>query len=164
MGKKAGSTTPVPLWKTSTTPPSMATPPLHHSQLPPKDKELSVSARKLAATLWEINDLPSADPVRGRDKAANFSSSRSGLLRPHMSDPSQSPLLEVNSCQVSLFFFWFIGFGMKLCVSLFGQRMKGFEVDGHKRRVSGLSHQLQSGDYLLEGLDSYSSARLIEVM
>ncbi|XP_057455943.1 uncharacterized protein At5g41620-like [Lotus japonicus] len=135
VGKKAGSTTPVPLWKTSTTPPSMATPPLHHSQLPPKDKELSVSARKLAATLWEINDLPSADPVRGRDKAANFSSSRSGLLRPHMSDPSQSPLLE---------------------------RMKGFEGDGHKRRVSGLSHQLQSGDYLLEGLDSCSSARLIE--
>ncbi|KAJ1440727.1 hypothetical protein SESBI_01797 [Sesbania bispinosa] len=119
VGKKGGSSTPVPMWKTSTTPPSMATQQqLHHAQhtkplhstgsgLPPKDRELSVSARKLAATLWEINDFPPSrvkkefevdqirsckETIRGREKAVSLS--RSGLLRPHMSDPSHSPASE----------------------------------------------------------------------
>ncbi|XP_027347474.1 uncharacterized protein At5g41620 isoform X1 [Abrus precatorius] len=152
VGKKGGSSTPVPMWKTrATTSPSMATQhakPLHSSAsvLPSKDKELSVSARKLAATLWEINDLPPfkkdfevdqmrslKEKIRSKEKGASLS--RSGLLRPQMSDPSHSPISE---------------------------RMKGFEGDSCKRRASGFSHQLHSGDYYLEALDAHSSANLIE--
>ncbi|XP_027347475.1 intracellular protein transport protein USO1 isoform X2 [Abrus precatorius] len=111
VGKKGGSSTPVPMWKTrATTSPSMATQhakPLHSSAsvLPSKDKELSVSARKLAATLWEINDLPPfkkdfevdqmrslKEKIRSKEKGASLS--RSGLLRPQMSDPSHSPISE----------------------------------------------------------------------
>ncbi|TKY67041.1 hypothetical protein E2542_SST09932 [Spatholobus suberectus] len=153
VGKKGGSSTPVPLWKTRTSSPSMFTQhtkPLHSSGsvLPSKDKELSVSARKLAATLWEINDLPPSrakkefevdqvrgckEKVRGREKGVGLS--RSGLLRPQMSDPSHSPASE---------------------------RMKGLEGDSCKRRVSGFSHQLLSGDYYLDALDAHSSANFIE--
>ncbi|CAJ1979119.1 unnamed protein product [Sphenostylis stenocarpa] len=153
VGKKGGSSTPVPMWKTKTTSPSLPThhtKPLHSSasMLPSKDKELSVSARKLAATLWEINDLPPSrvkkefevdqmrgckEKGRGREKGAGLS--RSGLLRPQMSDPSHSPVSE---------------------------RMKGLEGDSCKRRVSGFSHQLLSGDYCLDALDAHSNANLIE--
>lgn len=88
--------------------------------LPSKDKELSVSARKLAATLWEINDLPPSrvkkefevdqlrgfkEKVRGREKKS-VRLSRSGLLRPQMSDPSHSPASEVNFVLKVLFFFF----------------------------------------------------------
>ncbi|MED6221149.1 hypothetical protein PIB30_051661 [Stylosanthes scabra] len=115
----------------------------------------SVSARKLAATLWEINDFPPPPPpfsrvkkkqgfddeiaeqmgsckeaVRGREKKA-VSLSRSELLR-QLSDPSRSP----NS-----------------------ERMIRFEGDSFKRRVSALSYQHQSGDYYL---DTHRSASLIE--
>ena len=51
--------------------------------------------------------------------------------------------------------FWF--------VLLFVQRMKGLEGDSCKRRVSGFSHQLLSGDYYLDALDAHSSANFIEV-
>lgn len=126
VGKKGGTTTPVPLWKTSTTSsPSMdtTTEQLFHSSasgLPFKDKEreVSVSARKLAATLWEMNDLiPSrvkkefeVDQMRScketsmksREKAVSLS--RSGLLRSLMSDPCNSPTTEVN-CYKKKFFF-----------------------------------------------------------
>ncbi|CAK8576418.1 unnamed protein product [Lathyrus sativus] len=151
VGKKGGTTTPVPLWKTSTTnSPSMdtTTEQLFHSSasgLPFKDKEkeVSVSARKLAATLWEMNDLiPSrvkrefeVDQMRScketsmksREKAVSLS--RSGLLRSLMSDPCNSPTTE---------------------------RMKGFESDGYRRTVSGLSHPHRSG------VDAHISSSLIE--
>ncbi|KAL9296897.1 hypothetical protein ACSQ67_022793 [Phaseolus vulgaris] len=153
VGKKGGSSTPVPMWKTKTASPSLPahhTKPLHSSasMLPSKDKELSVSARKLAATLWEINDLPPSrvkkefevdqmrgckEKGRGREKSAGLC--RSGLLRSQMSDPSHSPASE---------------------------RMKGLEGDSCKRRVSGFSHQLLSGDYYLDALDAHSNANLIE--
>ncbi|WVZ03646.1 hypothetical protein V8G54_024452 [Vigna mungo] len=154
VGKKGGSSTPVPMWKTKTTSPSLPThhtKPLHSSasMLPSsKDRELSVSARKLAATLWEINDLPPSrvkkefevdqmrgckEKGRGREKSSGLS--RSGFLRSQMSDPSHSPASE---------------------------RMKGLEGDSCKRRVSGFSHQLLSGDYYLDALDAHSNANLIE--
>jgi len=41
--------------------------------------------------------------------------------------------------------------------------MKGLEGDSCKRRVSGFSHQLLSGDYYLDALDAHSNANLIEV-
>lgn len=127
VGKKGGSSTPAPLWKTRTRSPySMATH-HHHAQhkngtlpysasgVPSKDKELSVSARKLAATLLEINDLPPSkvnkelevEPMRSRKKAVRLC--RSGLMRTHMSpDPMYSPFLEVNSKQTVTFFFVFV--------------------------------------------------------
>ncbi|OIV99268.1 hypothetical protein TanjilG_17078 [Lupinus angustifolius] len=140
------------MWKTRTTSPSMTTQqPLHSSVsgVPFKDKEVSVSARKLAATLWESNDLPPSrakkdfelDQTRRcketmiRSKEKVVSMSRSGLFRPHMSDPSHSPISE---------------------------RMKGFEGDICKRRVSALSHEHHSVDYHLNGFGAHSSACLIE--
>ncbi|OIW05881.1 hypothetical protein TanjilG_23667 [Lupinus angustifolius] len=139
------------MWKSKTSSPSMATQSLHSSGsgVPFKDKEVSVSARKLAATLWEINDFsPSrankdfeVDRTRScketmpRSREKVSSMSRSGLFRPHMSDPSYSPTSE---------------------------RMKVFEGDSCKRRVSALSHQHHSGDYYLKGLGAHSSALLIE--
>ncbi|KAE9620618.1 hypothetical protein Lal_00019106 [Lupinus albus] len=153
VGNKGGTSIPVvPMWKTRTTSPSMATQqPLNSSVsgVPFKVKEVSVSARKLAATLWESNDLPPSRAkkdfevdqmrrcketmIRSRDKVVKMS--RSGLFRPHMSDPSHSPISE---------------------------RMKGFEGDSCKRRVTVLSHQHHSGDYYLNGLGAHSSASLIE--
>ncbi|CAI8616255.1 unnamed protein product [Vicia faba] len=151
VGKKGGTTTPVPLWKTSAnSSPSMDTTTeqiLHSSAsgLPFKDKEkeVSVSARKLAATLWEMNDLiPSmvkkefeVDQMRtcketsmkSREKAVSLS--RSGLLRSLISDPCNSPTTE---------------------------RMKGFESDGYRRTVSGLSHPHRSG------VDAHMSSSFIE--
>uniref|UniRef100_A0A2N9INR4 Uncharacterized protein n=1 Tax=Fagus sylvatica TaxID=28930 RepID=A0A2N9INR4_FAGSY len=61
VGKRCGSSTPFPTWKTSVRSPSLVMekaefPKLHSS----KGKEVSLSARKLAATLWEINEVPSA--------------------------------------------------------------------------------------------------------
>jgi hypothetical protein len=82
--------------------------------LPSKEKkELSVSARKLAATLWEINDLtPSSvkkEPMRSnKDKVERLC--RSVLLGSEKLDPLFSPFSEVNytkfisKCQ----FFFFI--------------------------------------------------------
>lgn len=131
VGRKGGSSTPVPMWKTrATSSPSLAThqhaqflnPLLPSSGVTCEENELSVSARKLAATLWEINDSPPSRAVkkdieaeqvrsqkclRSREKAV--SSSRSGLLRPHMSDPSYSPVSEVNFYHIficRLFLYW----------------------------------------------------------
>lgn len=64
VGRRGGSTTPVPMWKTM----SSRSPSLESANafkyLTAKDgekgQERSVSARKLAAVLWEINGLPSS--------------------------------------------------------------------------------------------------------
>ncbi|CAL0303996.1 unnamed protein product [Lupinus luteus] len=181
-GKKGGTRTPVlPMWMTKSNSPSMATQqPLHSSGMPFKDKEVSsVSARKLAATLWEINDLPPSRTkkdfevdnmrsyketmIRSREKVVSMSGS--GLFRPHMSDPSHSPTSEVKFMSKVSFFlnlYWLVGSGIKAFLHLIVQRMKGFEGDGCKRRVSALSHQHHSGDYYLKGLDSHSSACFTE--
>ncbi|GMI89026.1 hypothetical protein like AT3G11590 [Hibiscus trionum] len=71
VGKKAGSTTPVPSWITvAAKPPSLA---MATAEFPTKGspkivaqtKEGSVSARKLAATLWEINTIPFSEKMNG---------------------------------------------------------------------------------------------------
>lgn len=84
-GGGGGSSTPVPAWKTSTKSPSLAMPAPEQSKgtltshrCGVKAKEVSVSARKLAATLWEINKVPSP-----KDKQI-------------LSDPSYSPFSEVE--------------------------------------------------------------------
>ncbi|RYQ97784.1 hypothetical protein Ahy_B08g093863 isoform B [Arachis hypogaea] len=79
--------------------PSMAAHLLHG--VPSKERELYMSARKLAATLWEINDLPpsrvekelESEPIKAiKDKSVGLL--RSGLLKPRISDPSYTHFYE----------------------------------------------------------------------
>lgn len=93
-GGGGGSSTPVPAWKTNTKSPALAMPAPEQSkgsltshQCGVKAKEVSVSARKLAATLWEINKVPSP-----KDKQI-------------LSDPSYSPISEVGFFYSFFFFF-----------------------------------------------------------
>lgn len=101
VGKRAGSSTPVPTWKTSTSPRSPATMPKkqkglllqQHSKDDGKGKEvMSVSARKLAATMWEINevnDLKSKESKMREEEGVP-------QMPPKLPDPSYSPISEVT--------------------------------------------------------------------
>lgn len=101
-GVGSRSSTPVPTWKTTSSVPrggAVESPKYESSKSRP------VSARKLAATLWEMNEMPSPKVMeekkllKGREKMRSVFS---GSLPPHLSDPSHSPVSEV-----SLFFFFF---------------------------------------------------------
>lgn len=63
VGKRGGSTTPVPMWKMMSSESQSLEKDKAFKYLAGKNggnaKELSVSARKLAAILWEINGMPS---------------------------------------------------------------------------------------------------------
>lgn len=111
VGKRGGSSTPVPTWKTSVKSPSLAM--LTAEQQPgsgmpsqggERGKEVSISARKLAATLWEINKIPSSkgkeelEKQELRSKERVLRGSQSGALPPHLLDPSYSPISEVGLC------------------------------------------------------------------
>ncbi|XP_065868840.1 uncharacterized protein At5g41620 isoform X2 [Euphorbia lathyris] len=92
VGKRGGSTTPVPIWKTTTIKsPSLTMPNAESTKCPGgKSTEASVSARKLAATLWEINTVnsPNSEEIkhhRNRDKVEKL---------PHLSDPSYTLISE----------------------------------------------------------------------
>lgn len=122
VGKRGGSSTPVPTWKlmgAARTPSSalraMDSPKYAASQngvvkgkLHQQQQQTApVSARKLAATLWEMNEMPSPKmkevvgseerrlrkEARARERAMR--SVHSGSLPPHLSDPSHSPVSEV---------------------------------------------------------------------
>ncbi|XP_038992776.1 uncharacterized protein LOC120116336 isoform X2 [Hibiscus syriacus] len=89
VAKKAGSTTPVPSWITATTKPEIVT----------QTREAPVSARKLAATLWEINTIPSPEAkqvLEKKDKRrkAPRVSKMLHVLPQNLSDPSNSPFIE----------------------------------------------------------------------
>lgn len=113
VGKRGCSTTtPAPTWKMSSrSPVSTMVRALESPKYPPlagggHAKQGPISARKLAATLWEMNEVPSPrvreeggeeektvfkkERVR-RDRHAD-GSVRSGSLPPHLSDPSHSPV------------------------------------------------------------------------
>ncbi|KAG5055731.1 hypothetical protein JHK85_008241 [Glycine max] len=102
VGKRGGSSTPVPTWKlmSSRSPlRALASPKYPPSQTGNKPRQAPVSARKLAATLWEMNEIPSPSPsvrskkeLRTRERVPR--SMRSGSLPPHLSDPSHSPVSE----------------------------------------------------------------------
>ncbi|KAK4441311.1 hypothetical protein Salat_0466000 [Sesamum alatum] len=65
MGRRGGSTTPVPMWKMmSSKSPSLESAKALTAKDGEKGQGLSVSARKLAAVLWEINGLPSSGVKR----------------------------------------------------------------------------------------------------
>ncbi|CAN0847256.1 Uncharacterized protein At5g41620 [Linum grandiflorum] len=113
--RAAGSITPLPTWRligstTTPTPSSAAvTSPKYSASLHGKHhhQQGPVSARKLAATLWEMNEVPSprmpetSDETRPRKEAkakdrvaAASRSNHSASLPPHLSDPSHSPVSE----------------------------------------------------------------------
>lgn len=120
--KRGGSSTPVPTWRLMSSSRSPASSAVRRAMDSPKLSGLGgrtkytqphpppqpVSARKLAATLWEMNEIPSPSvregsderrlrkeaAMRARDRAAR--SIHSGSLPPHLSDPSHSPVSEVR--------------------------------------------------------------------
>ena len=132
VSKRGGSSTPVPTWKlmNSRSPVSalraLESPRYPPSQTGSKAKQAPVAARKLAATLWEMNEIPSPSvkeasddrrskkEVRARERLAR--SMHSGSLPPHLSDPSHSPASEVSFC---IFFMNFVR-----CQSYFGSSEK----------------------------------------
>ncbi|GMH09974.1 hypothetical protein Nepgr_011815 [Nepenthes gracilis] len=162
VGKKRGgrSTTPVPTWRmVSSRSPSIASrvsaaaefspkyPPNQSGnqraaqQLPP------VSARKLAATLWELNEVPSPRTMRWEDLTERRMrgetrrervgrSVNSGSLPPHLSDPSHSPVSE---------------------------RMNQSRTCTHRRRESSTSRRPKTTDHDVGALDSVSHASLVEI-
>ena len=116
VGKRGGSSTPVPTWKVNSRSPSSA---LKAAESGAKGKEASVSARKLAATLWEINDVKemrNQKESRSKERVARSAQ----LLPPHLLDPSHSPFSEVGFRWFFLSFFLFFFFAaacwsMSLC-------------------------------------------------
>ncbi|KAJ4971216.1 hypothetical protein NE237_004315 [Protea cynaroides] len=152
IGKRGGSSTPVPTWKLSSRSSSVVgiaeSPKYPPSQNGGKGKPPPISARKLAATLWEMNEIPSPHmkedvleerrllkkEMRGRDR--NTRSVQSGSLPPHLSDPSHSPESE---------------------------RMDRSGTGSLRRRSSTISQRLRLTDHNVGCLDSLSNASLMEI-
>lgn len=123
VGKRGGSSTPVPMWKMMDASRSPASQNNANSckylegNGGDRGKEFLVSARKLAATLWEINGVSS---LRGKENVEKMSEEGEngrkgrGLLKSsklpsnslplQLSHPSHSPVSEVGS---DFFFFSF---------------------------------------------------------
>ncbi|XP_024928818.3 uncharacterized protein At5g41620 isoform X1 [Ziziphus jujuba] len=153
VGKRGGSSTPVPTWKLmSGRSPGSA---LRNMESPKYTPSLNgakakhappVSARKLAATLWEMNEIPSPrvkeglderrlrKELRARERMAR--SVHSGSLPPHLSDPSHSPVSE---------------------------RMDRSGTGSRMRRTPSVSHRLRLTEHHAGVLDSLSNASLMEV-
>ncbi|XP_022743598.1 uncharacterized protein At5g41620-like [Durio zibethinus] len=157
--KRGGSSTTLPTWKLMMRSPSTASmlrateyPKYAGSQSGSKargqgqgQQQQPVSARKLAATLWEMNEIPS--PRRkegnretrrrkeGRERGA-ARSAHSGSLPPHLSDPSHSPVSE---------------------------RMDSPGTHSRQRRASSVSHKLRLTDHNVRVLDSISNTSLMEI-
>lgn len=151
VGKRAGSSTPVPTWRTGAKSPPLMVPSACLAAAAQNGggrakKEVPVSARKLAATLWEINGVTS--PGEGSDLDATMDQklsrrrekdarlSHSGSLVPRLPDPNHSPALERK-----------------------GQAGGG----NHQRRSSAVSQKLLITDFVEGGQDSYSNASVIEI-
>lgn len=108
---------------------------------PSKSGERSkpVSARKLAATLWEMNEVPSPSPrVMDRVDEKRIARVRrhSGSFPPHLSDPSHSPVSE---------------------------KMERSGTGSRHRRASSISQKFRNTDHSVGVLDSLSSASLMEI-
>ncbi|GMJ13931.1 hypothetical protein like AT3G11590 [Hibiscus trionum] len=159
--KRGGSSTPVPTWKLMMRSPSSASmlraaesPKYAGSQSGSKVKgqglglgqqqQQPVSARKLAATLWEMNEIPSprrkeGNGERRRKEGRERGTARSvhsGSLPPHLSDPSHSPVSE---------------------------RMDRPGTASHRRRAPSVSQKPRFIDHNVRVLDSTSNASLMEI-
>lgn len=142
VGKRGGSSTPVPMWKMmNSRSPSLQN---DHSfkNLAPKGgekiKDFSVSARKLAATLWEIDGFPST-----RVKRENLEDKISGVENVRKERILNSPKLDPFRSPTS-------------------ERMYPSEVCYHRRRASAGSQKLLQADCNLAGNTSFHTC-LIEV-
>ncbi|CAH8359866.1 unnamed protein product [Eruca vesicaria subsp. sativa] len=159
VGKRGGSTTPVPTWRLMGRSPSPAGSP---GRAPPSQcgsrtgrvaasaAAAPVSARKLAATLWEMNEMPSprgvdeaaVAPRKGRKERiaplppAAPRSARSGSLPPHLSDPSHSPVSE---------------------------RMERSGTGSRQRRASSTVQKLRLGDHNVVARDRISNASFMDI-
>ncbi|OWM69021.1 uncharacterized protein LOC116210734 [Punica granatum] len=146
VGKRTGSSTPTPTWKLGSKSPALVVPnSSNYPTGPMESKEVPVSARKLGATLWEINEVPSPvkdvalddkKGMRRREKHGKFSHSESLMMPPRVSDPTYSPLPE----------------GM--------DRPEGGK---HRRRASAVSQKLQLADYVGGQEDSIANANVVEI-
>lgn len=103
MGKRRGSTTPVPTWKMISSQSQALQ--NHRSYLSGGNAEdLSVSARKLAALLWEIDGMPSPTLKMEILEDNKTAAARQRIL----SDPFLSTVSEVGNCECFLYFLGFI--------------------------------------------------------
>nr|GMD46274.1 golgin family A protein [Ipomoea batatas] len=130
---RSRSNTPVPTWRT--------TPFLRGAGESPGTLR-PVSARKLAATLWEMNEVPSPAPegmeeveVRGNKKAV-MKKEKMRSASSHLCDPSHSPVSE---------------------------RMDRSGTGSDQKRMSTSSHRTRTANHNVGVLDSLSSASLVEM-
>ncbi|KAL2239299.1 uncharacterized protein At5g41620 [Sesamum indicum] len=147
VGKRVGSTTPVPMWKMM----GSKSPSLENDKVfkylaakgGERAKELSVSARKLAATLWEIDGWPSPrgkresleDEMGVVRKERSLQSSKLGSMVLALSDLFHSPVSE---------------------------RMDPPKVGSHRRRASAGSQKLLQVNCDLGGAKSLHNC-MVEV-
>lgn len=138
------SSTPVPSWRGT---------PLRNVVESPKQSlggiSQPVSARKLAATLWEMNEMPSPRMTEDLEKKRKMmmkkekiragnpgSGSVSGSLPPHLCDPSHSPVSE---------------------------RMDRSGTGSYQKRMSTTSRRPRTTEHNVGMLDSLSSASFMEL-
>ncbi|CAK9323011.1 unnamed protein product [Citrullus colocynthis] len=157
VGKRAGSSTPLPSWRLMSSRSRSPASAFRSTESPNyelyqcgsgRSKQAPVSARKLAATLWEMNELPSTrvkeslalderksrKEMKAREKTTR--SVHSGSLPPHLSDPSHSPVSERGDRS---------GTGSRC------------------RRTPSMSQRLKLADHGVGVLDSVSNASLMEI-
>ncbi|KAL4303295.1 hypothetical protein GQ457_10G007480 [Hibiscus cannabinus] len=142
VGKKAGSTTPVPSWITATTkPPSLA---MATAEFPSKGspkivtqtKEALVSARKLAATFWEISSIPSPLKQVSEKKDKRRKAPGVAKMAHALPDPSYSP---------------------------FSEKMNRGKVKSHRRRSSIVSQKFQVTDYKFGIMEPVGNGSFMEI-
>ncbi|KAF9622873.1 hypothetical protein IFM89_035003 [Coptis chinensis] len=148
ISKRGGSSTPVPRWRMSSKSPAsvfkVPESPNHHP-LMYNGKQGPVSARKLAASLWEMNEMNSPrfkdnsglKRVKKERRRSVARSVQSGYLPQHLSDPSHSPVSE---------------------------RMERSGIGGsHYGRNSMYSQKVRVPGRKIGGIDSISNASLMEI-
>ncbi|CAL9026353.1 unnamed protein product [Prunus brigantina] len=163
VGKRGRSSTPVPTWKlmSSRSPTASALRAMDSPNYAASSQngagrskqQAPVSARKLAATLWEMNDMPSPRVREGssderrlkkmeimnskaRERERIARSAHSGSLPPHLSDPSHSPVSE---------------------------RTDRSGTGSFHRRTPSISQRLRLTDHHAGMLDSHRNGSLMEV-
>ncbi|XP_010543815.1 PREDICTED: uncharacterized protein At5g41620 [Tarenaya hassleriana] len=166
VGKRGGSTTPVPTWRLigrSPTPASALRPAASPRYAPSQSGSKSgaaaaaappVSARKLAATLWEMNEIPSPRVAKESEENRMAEARRktrkergvpppppprsvhSPYLPPHLSDPSHSPISE---------------------------RMERSGTGSRQRRASSILQKLRLADHNVGPMDSISNGSFMDI-
>lgn len=148
------STTPVPVWRTTPLRSGIESPKYSHSA----KSTQPVSARRLAATLWGMNDMPSpkmsennlemikqyrkTDGVKTASKREKMQPGwglhlGSRYLPPHLSDPSHS--------------------------STISEKMDRSGTGSHQKGTPIISQRLRSVDQNVGALDSISNASFMEI-